>query len=309
MSTKTDASARPDVYARITNRIVEDLERGVRPWLKPWSAGNTAGRIAKPLRHNGQAYSGINIVLLWSEAVTRGFTSPTWMTFRQAIELGGHVRKGETGSMVVYANRITRTDTDENGAEVEREIPFLKSYMVFCVDQIDGLPDPYYVKPRVEHQDDTRAGHIAAADAFVAATGAAIRTGGNRACYIPTADRIDMPAYASFHDTGTSTAAEAYYATLLHETIHWTAPAHRCNRELGKRFGDNAYAREELVAELGAAFLCADLGITPEPRADHAAYVGSWLTVLRNDKRAIVSAASLAQKAVDWLNVAVGKNP
>jgi antirestriction protein ArdC len=302
MSTKSHSASAPDVYARITNRVIEDLERGVRPWLKPWTVRPVGGHVARPLRHNAERYSGINVILLWSEAIARGFASSTWMTFRQAHELGGHVRKGETGSMVVYANHITKLETDENGQEVEREIPFLKAYTVFCVDQIDGLPDYYYVNLPTEAADDTHAGRIARADAFVAGTGAVIHTGGNRACYNPIADRIEMPPFASFRDTGTATAAENYYATLLHETVHYTAPPHRCNRELGKRFGDQAYAREELVAELGAAFLCADLGITPEPRADHAAYIGSWLTVLRTDKRAIVSAASLAQKAVDWLH-------
>lgn len=304
-----DSKTGEDVYARITNRIIEDLERGVRPWLKPWSAGSPAGRTARPLRHNGQPYSGINIVLLWSEATARGFKSPTWMTFRQAHELGAHVRKGETGSMVVYANRVAKTETDGNGNEIEREIAFLKAYTVFCVDQIDGLPGRYYADKHAEQPTDTHSGRVARADAFVAATGALVRNGGNRACYSPTADRIDMPTYASFRDTGSSTAAEAYYATLLHELVHWTAPAHRCNRELGKRFADNAYAREELVAELGAAFLCADIGVTPEPRPDHAAYIASWLTVLRTEKRAIVTAASLAQRAADWLNTLVRNGP
>ncbi|MBX9845788.1 MAG: ssDNA-binding domain-containing protein [Xanthobacteraceae bacterium] len=272
----TNSHAALDVYTRITNRIIEDLERGVHPWLKPWTAG-PGSNVARPLRHNGEPYSGINVILLWSEAVARGFRSPTWMTFRQALELGGHVRKGETGSMVVYANRITKTETDEAGTEVDREIAFLKAYTVFCTDQIEGLPDRFHPVTPIDFPADTRADRIERADAFVAATGAEIRTGGNRACYIPSVDRIEMPAYASFHDTGTSTAAEAYYATLLHELVHWTAPAHRSNRELGKRFGDHAYAREEMIAELGAAFLCASVGITPEPRADHAAYIASWL--------------------------------
>jgi antirestriction protein ArdC len=298
-----------DVYARITKRIIEDLERGVRPWLKPWSAGSPAGRIARPLRHNGEPYSGINILLLWTEATARGFISPTWMTFSQAHELGAHVRKGETGSMVVYANRIAKTEMDAKGNEIEREIAFLKEYKVFCVDQIDGLPERYYADRQAEQPTDTHAGRITRVDAFVAATGALVRNGGTRACYIPTADRIDMPAYTSFRDTGTSTAAQAYYATLLHELVHWTAPANRCNRELGKRYADKAYAREELVAELGAAFLCADIGVTPEPRPDHAAYIGSWLTVLRADTRAIVTAASLAQKAADWLHSVVRNSP
>ncbi len=216
-----------DLYARITNRIIADLEQGVRPWLKPWTAG--ANTVARPLRHNGEPYSGINIVLLWSEATARGFRSPTWMTFRQALALGGHVRKGETGTTVVYANRVTRTETDAAGTEVEREIGFLKSYTVFCADQIGGLPERFYAQTSVERPTDTPAGRIERVDTFVAATGAVIRTGGSRACYIPSVDRIDMPAYASFRDTGTSTAAEAYYATLLHELVHWTAPLYRCD--------------------------------------------------------------------------------
>lgn len=306
MLTNNKPATAADLYTRITNRIIADLERGVRPWLKPWSVQTPNGAVARPRRHNGQPYSGINVVLLWSEAFARGFASSIWMTFRQALALGGHVRKGETGAMVVYANRITKADTDENGDEIEREIAFLKAYTVFCVDQIDGLPETYYANKPADQVADTHAGRIANADAFVAATGALIRSGGNRACYIPSADRIEMPAYGYFHDSGTSTAAEAFYGTLFHELVHWTAPAHRCNRELGKRFGDKAYAREELVAEIGAAFLCADFDITPEPRADHAAYIACWLSVLREDKKAIVSAASLAQKAADWLHVSVG---
>jgi antirestriction protein ArdC len=229
----------------------------------------------------------------------------TFVARHPLFRLRSCVRKGETGSMVVYANRINKTETDENGQQIEREVPFLKASTVFCVDQIDGLPDLYYTNLPADPGADTHAGRIARADAFVAATGAVIHTGGHRACYRPIADRIEMPLFASFHDTDTATAAENYYATLLHEAVHWTSPPYRCNRELGRRFGEQAYAREELVAELGAAFLCADLGITPQPRADHAAYITSWLAVLRNDKRAIVSAASLAQKAVDWLHAVV----
>lgn len=300
MPTKSSPAA--DVYSRITERIITDLERGVLPWLKPWTAGSSGGQVARPLRHNGEPYQGINIVLLWSEGVARGFQSPTWMTFRQALTLGGHVRKGETGTTVIYANRLTKTETDSDGAEIEREIALLKAYTVFCVDQIEGLPATFYATNQAEHPADNLPRRIEVVDAFVSATGATIRHGGHRACYRPTADQIEMPPYTSFRDTGTVTAAEGYYATLLHELIHWTAPAHRCDRQLGKRFGDHAYAREELVAELGAAFLCADLSISPQPRPDHAAYIASWLTVLRQDKRAIFAAASLAQKACKWLH-------
>ena len=139
---RTDTT-RADLYARVTGRIVADLEQGVRPWFKPWSAGHTAGRITRPLRHNGTPYCGINVLLLWSEAMARGFTAPLWMTFRQALQLGAHVRKDETGSLVVYADRITKTETDEKGEDVERSIPFLKGYTVFNVEQIDGLPALY----------------------------------------------------------------------------------------------------------------------------------------------------------------------
>lgn len=294
MTKKTSATTRPDVYARITNRIIDDLERGVRPWLKPWGAANTAGRITLPLRHNGQPYSGINVVLLWSEAVARGFMSPFWMTFRQALALGGHVCKGEIGSMVVYANRVTKTERDGNGDEVEREIAFLKAYTVFCVDQIDGLQDHYYAK--VEPILDPIS-HINQADAFCAATHANIRHGGSQAYYAMSTDHVQIPPFETFRD------AEAYYATLGHELVHWTRHPSRLDRDFArKRWGDEGHAREELVAELGAAFLCADLRITPEPREDHASYIASWLKVLRNDKRFIVSAAAHARRAVDFLH-------
>src|ERR1700693_2688902 len=138
---------RKDVYTRITSQIVASLEQGVRPWIKPWNAEHAAGRITRPLRHNGQSYSGINILMLWASAVEQGFCAPIWMTFKQALEFNAHVRKGEKGSPVVYANSITRTERDEKtGEDTEREIPFLKRYTVFNVEQIDGLPETYYAK-------------------------------------------------------------------------------------------------------------------------------------------------------------------
>jgi antirestriction protein ArdC len=164
---RKEQNPRADVYARITDRIVTELERGVRPWVKPWNAANAAGRITRPLRHNGMPYQGINVVLLWSEAVGRGFTSPIWMTFKQSLELGGHVRKGESGTLVVYANKITKTGTDEHGDEVERAIPFLRAYTVFCVDQIENLPDHYYGRPAPSIAPAQR---LAQVDAFFANT-------------------------------------------------------------------------------------------------------------------------------------------
>lgn len=283
-----------DLYQRVTDKIIADLEQGNLTWLKPWSAGNTEGRITRPLRHNGQPYNGINVLMLWGAAVESGFLSPHWMTFKQALELDAHVRKGERGSLVVYANTITKTEEGANGEEAERQIPFMKGYTVFNVEQIDGLPDHYYAKPEPLIDPAQRIDH---ADAFFAATGAAVAHGGNRACYSVATDRVQLPAFEAFR------SPESYYATLAHELTHWTRHPSRLDRDFGrKQWGDEGYAREELVAELGAAFLCADLELTPEPGADHAAYIESWLTVLRGDKRAIFSAAAHAQRAADFMH-------
>jgi len=283
-----------DVYERITGAIVAELEKGVRPWLKPWNAEHAAGRITRPLRHNGVPYQGINVVMLWSAAVGQGFSAPIWMTFKQAQELGAHVRKGEKGNLVVYASTVTRTETDEDtGEEHERDVPFMKGYTVFNVEQIDGLPAQYLGKsePRLDPLP-----RIESADAFFAATGAEIRHGGTQAYYTLTEDRVQMPPFETFRD------AESYYATLAHEVTHWTRHPSRLARDFGrKRWGDEGYAMEELVAELGAAFLCADLDLTLEPRPDHASYIDSWLRVLKSDKRAVFSAAAHAQRAADYL--------
>jgi antirestriction protein ArdC len=287
------AQTRPDLYARVTDAIIADLERGVRPWTKPWSAEHLAGHITRPLRHNGQPYSGINIVLLWSEATTRGFNAPIWMTFRQALELGGHVRKGEHGATVVYANRFTRTEAGDDGRDVEREIPFLKTYTVFNVDQVEDLPGHFYAIAKPKLDPVQRIDH---ADAFFAATGADIRHGGDSAYYAVGSDHVQMPPFESFEDL------ESYYATLAHEGTHWTRHPVRLDRDFGRtRWGDDGYAREELVAELGAAFLCADLGLELTPRPDHAAYIDHWLKVLAGDKRFIFTAAAHAQRAYDYL--------
>lgn len=288
-------SEREDVYTRVTTKIIADLERGNLTWLQPWQAAHAAGSISRPLRSNGKAYQGVNILMLWATAMERGFICPLWLTYKQAQELGGQVRKGEKGALVVYADALTRTETDEQGQEVEQRIPFMKGYTVFNAEQVDGLPGhftatqtPLAVEPKERH---------ALADRFFAATGADIQHGGNRAFYSPTEDRVQMPPFAAFRD------AESYYATLAHELTHWTRHPSRLARDFGrKRWGDAGYAMEELVAEIGAAFLCADLGITPETREDHAAYVGSWLQVLKDDKRAIFTAASHAQRAIDHLH-------
>jgi len=287
-------TSRPDLYSRVTAQIIEDLRKGVRPWTRPWSAEHLAGRISRPLRHNLQPYNGINVILLWSQAVARGYSAPIWMTFRQALELGGCVRKGEHGATVVYANRLTRTETSDQGEDLEHQIAFLKAYTVFNVDQVEGLPQTFYAtaEPTLEPAE-----RIAHADGFFAATGAQIRHGGDSAYYAMGPDLVQVPPFESFVDP------QAYYATLAHECTHWTRHPSRLDRDLGrKRWGDEGYAREELVAELGAAFLCADLGLGLTPREDHAAYIDSWLKVLGDDKRFIFTAASHAQRAVDYLH-------
>jgi antirestriction protein ArdC len=294
MSDKTE-TPRQDIYSRITNQIIAALEQGVKPWTQPWNAAHAAGHVSRPLRHNGQPYGGINVLTLWASAMTGHFSAPIWMTFRQAIELGGHVRKGEKGAPVVYANTISKTEADEStGDDVERTIPFLKAYTVFNVEQIESLPGHFYALAESTRNPDER---IADAERFFAASRADIRHGGDSAYYSPTLDYIQMPPFDAFRD------AQAYYATLAHETTHWTKHTTRLDRDFGrKRFGDDGYAREELVAELGAAFLCADLGLALEDRADHAAYIGHWLAILKDDKRAVFTAAAHAQRAADYLH-------
>lgn len=287
---------RGDIYARVTDRIVSSLEAGVRPWMRPWSVDHALARLPSlPLRHNGTPYRGVNVLLLWGEMVDKGYENPLWMTYKQAEALGAHVRKGEHGSLVVYADTFSRTEENDKGEEVERSIPFMKGYTVFNVAQIDGLPDHYH-HPTAPRDHGRTPELIEEAEAFFANTGATFRHGGSRAFYAPGVDFIQLPPVEAFRD------AESYAATKAHELIHWTGNEQRMAREFGRRFGDHAYAFEELVAELGAAFLCADLAITPEIREDHASYLAHWLEVLKEDKRAIFTAAAQAQRAADLLH-------
>jgi len=285
---------RIDLYTRVTNQIIAELEAGVRPWIQPWEAAHAAGEVSRPLRWGGLPYRGINVVLLWLSALRQHFTCPLWMTYRQAAELGGQVRGGQKGSLVVYADTFMRRGTDENGDEQEHEVPFLRSYTVFNAEQIDDLPARYYARAGQTTHPIER---IERAEHFFASTGADIRHGGTMAYYAPAGDFVQMPPFERFRQV------ESYYATLGHECLHWTRHPSRLAREFGgSRWGDEGYAMEELVAELGAAYLCADLGLTPEVREDHAAYIGSWLRVLRNDNRAVFSAAAHAQRAADFLH-------
>lgn len=292
---------KPDIYSRVTNKIIADLEQGNLTWRKPWNAEHLEGRITRPLRHSGQPYRGINIILLWAASVAEGYTANLWMTYRQAQELGGQVRKGSKGEQVVYADKLTRAEPgqgdDDTGAEQGHgERWFMKAYTVFNVEQIEGLPQHYYALPPAQ-PDIVGVDRIERLDAFVAGTGANIVHGGTRACYVPRTDNVHMPCIDCFRD------AESYYATLAHELTHWTLHESRLDRRFDqKRWGDEGYAMEELVAELGAAFLSADLGITPETREDHAAYIASWLKVLKGDKRAIFTAAAHAERAAQFLH-------
>ena len=227
--------------------------------------------------------------------MAQNFAVPIWMTFKQASELDAHIRKGEKGSLVVYADSIKRKETDEKtGDEIERESPFLKGYTVFNVEQIEGLPEVYYAKAAPTLDPVARIEH---AEKFFAALGATIRHGGNRAFYGISADAIQMPPFESFQD------ADSYYATLAHECTHWSGSKTRLDRDFGgHRFGSEGYAVEELVAELGAAFLCADLELALEPRQDHASYIATWLKVLAADNRAVFTAAAHAQRAAEFIN-------
>lgn len=291
----TQSTGKQDAHSRITDRILAELEQGTRPWLKPWSGGDmaTSGQV-RPLRATGQPYRGINVLLLWIEAQASGFVSPSWMTYKQAQALDAQVRKGEHGATVVYYGDSTKTVYDDaSGENREQGFRFLKTYTVFNVAQIDGLPERFHIVP----EPSPEAERIEAAEAFFASIPATVNHGCDRAYYIPSADRIQLPPFAAFHD------AHGYYSTRGHETVHWTRHESRLDRSFGReRWGDEGYAREELVAELGAAFLAADLGLCIEPRPDHASYIASWIKVLQNDTRAIVQAAAHAERAVAYLH-------
>ena len=288
-----DANDKQDVYTRVTNKIIADLEKGNLTWFKPWKSKDFGGCVSFPLRSDGQPYQGINVLNLWGAAVDKGYIQPVWMTFKKAKELGGQVKKGEKGTLVVYANTFEKSEVDDKGEETRSTIPFLKGYSVFNVEQISGLPEEFYKTP--VPAEDTKA-RMEFVEKFIANTKAVIQHGGKKAFYNPTQDIIQMPPPQSFRDI------ESYYATLAHELTHWTNHPSRLDRQFGqKRFGNAAYAMEELVAEIGSAFLCATLGITPETREDHTAYIQYWLSVLKKDNKAIFTAASHAQRAVDYL--------
>lgn len=293
-SKQAETSPLTDVYARITAKIIMDMEQGNLTWRKPWNSEHLAGFVTRPLRWNNIPYTGINTIVLWATAAEKGYIQPHWMTFKQAVDLKGAVCKGEKGTQIVYADNIVKQKEDDNGQEQTYKIPYLKTYTVFNASQIEGLPDHYYQKPEPKQSNDQE--RIAELEEFFARTKADIYTA-TQASYSQATDRIQMPPFESF-----ATVLD-FYATLAHETVHWTKHPKRLDRDFGrKRFGDEGYAKEELTAELGACFLAADLGFAPRSQEQSAAYIQSWLKALNEDKRLIFTAASHAQKAVEYLH-------
>lgn len=284
---------RATLYDEITEKIIAELEAGRVPWVQPWGTEAAKAPLSMPRNAaSARPYSGINVLILWGAVIERGFAGQSWLTFRQALALGGHVRKGERGITVVYADRYVPADEQRRAREMGEEaqaIPFLKRFTVFNTDQCEGLPAdvattapmplPGMIEPQVE--------------ALIKATGIDFRIGGNRAFYMPAEDYVQVPPPAAYFEPIN------WHRTALHELGHASGHASRLNRDLGGSYGTKKYAFEELIAELCAAFSCASLGIVPTVR--HADYIGSWLEVLREDNRAIVRAASQASKAADYL--------
>jgi antirestriction protein ArdC len=268
-----------DIYSEVTDKIIAQLESGSVPWVRPWSnaQGFNAGL---PTNYTtGKAYRGINVMLLWSS----GYADQRWLTYKQAQAISANVRRGERGSLVVFYKKWDLKDTNAAGESVTKSVPILRSFVVFNVSQIDGLPGD------VTPSEPAPITYTRAAELFAQANAG---HGGNRAFYSPSQDTITMPRLEQFNSEAD------YFATALHELTHWTGHTSRLARDFSGRFGTDAYAFEELIAEMGAAYLCADSGI--EYTTQHAAYIESWLKVLRGDKKAVFTAASHAQKAADY---------
>ena len=284
---------RTSLYQEITDKIIAELEAGRVPWVQPWGSVSVNASLSMPRNAaTGRGYSGINVLILWGAVIEAGFSGQSWLTFRQALSLGGNVRKGEHGTTVVYADRFTPEKERERAARDGDQpgvIPFLKRFTVFNTDQCEGLTEPIsYVTP------PPPAGLIEPqVEALIAATGADFRIGGARAYYDSLRDFVQVPPPQAYFEPIN------WHRTACHELGHWTGAASRLARDFSGGFGSKSYAKEELVAEMAGAFVCATLGIAPTVR--HADYIGSWLEVLREDDRAIVRAASAASKAADFL--------
>ena len=276
------------LYQDVTDRILVELEAGAAPWLCPWTKSKANGTGIMPSNGiTGRSYHGINVLILWGARAAKGYETNTWLTFKQARQSGGSVRKGEKATQVVFTKKLRIKDQE---TEEEKQISMLRAYFVFNRAQVDGLPEGEIV-PAVPPDTAEARHHLA--DRFIKATGADIRHGGNEAAFYPSLDRIVMPPFGAFKTEA------AYWATICHETGHWAGHSTRLDRNLTGRFGTRAYAAEVLIAELTSAFLCALLGIEGELR--HAGYLAKWAELLRHDDRAIFTAAAKAQQAADFL--------
>jgi antirestriction protein ArdC len=287
-----------DIRQAITDKIIAMLEKGGNVARSRWTKAAQGGfpRNGK----TGDFYRGVNVLILWDAAIEAGFTSNVWMTFKQAADLGAHVRKGEKGVMCAYFEMVKRKGDEYASQDEEGQAgfyPMCKPFWLFNVAQIEGLPESLYPEEPKTIEFNT----IDQAEAILAASGANIAHGFDGAYYAPAKDQICMPARERF------TSPEAYYATALHELTHWTGHKDRLNREFGKRFGDSAYAFEELVAELGAAFVVGHVGFVDMTIEYHAAYVENWIQVLKNDKTAIFTASKQASLAYDFILEKAGK--
>jgi len=287
---QSSGESRVSIYDEVTARVIAEMEQGRVPWVKPWAASGGLGLPRSAATR--KAYSGINILILWDAAMRRGFVAQEWMTLRQCNELGGRIRKGERGTTACYADsfipKAEKERAKQQGDDPGR-VPFLKRFTVFNIEQCEGLP-AHFNSPLAPVPESEL---VPAADTMIATSGAVIKHGGGTAMYLAQPDMIHMPPRGSF-----LTPAD-YYCTVLHELGHWTAHPTRLNRDLQNRYGTTAYAREELIAELTSAFLCAGFGIIPKVR--HADYLANWLSILKDDGRAIFHAASQASKASDFL--------
>lgn len=287
---------RRDVHAEITSQLVASIEANPGEFSLPWR--RNAGALHMPVNAlTGNRYNGINILSLWVAAESRGYAAPLWGTYRQWADKGAQVRKGEKSSLVVFYKEFETDPDPEDQADTGKRRMARASY-VFNASQVDGfeLPAMPQALGPVER--------IGNADRFVTSTGASVSHGGDRAFYRPSTDSIQMPDEGLFIGTDTMTRSEGYYATLVHELVHWSGSDKRLRRDMSGRFGNAAYAAEELVAEIGAAFLCAELGITQDLRPDHAQYLASWLKLLKSDSKAIFTAAARASEAVSYLKSA-----
>ncbi len=283
--------SRVSLYDEVTARIVTELEQGAVPWVKPWAGSGAALGLPRSAATR-RFYSGINILILWDAVIRRGFASQEWLTFRQALALGGNVRKGERGTIICYADSFvpkSERDRAREQGEDPSAIPFLKRFTVFNVEQCEGLPAHMRPAPRILSEIEL----CPDAEALMTATGARFVEGSGEAVYNRTEDLIRLPSREAFVSTSD------FYCTAFHELGHWTAHPSRLSRDLKNRFGSQAYAREELIAELTSAFLCAHLNIVPQVR--HTDYLANWLQILRDDNRAIFHAASQASKATDFI--------